>query len=95
MIQRKQRVVLTPVSNMGTAIRTTTLTAKQLRPDTPCSRLILQSKSDNTDVIYIGTDIAQYLELMPGSSIELHVENLDLIYYKSDVAGQSLIYLSM
>ncbi len=49
----------------------------------PCSSLLLQVDPDATEDVFFGSSAAQYMQLVPGSSILLRVSNADLIYVKT------------
>ncbi len=51
--------------------------------------VILQSKSTNSGIIFIGTSGGQFYELFPGDSVPMTISRMDYIYYKGDAAAAS------
>lgn len=61
--------------------------------DHKCVGVLLQSDPDNTDDILIGNVDSQSMQLTPGQSFSLTVENTSIIYAKSVSGTPDLNYL--
>lgn len=69
--------------------------AEELASDTDCSSVTIQAKKSNTDSVYIGDDSDQYLELDPGESISIAVNNLNLLYIDVEVDDEGVNYVGV
>lgn len=72
------------------------LSAIQLGNNAALSGVLLRSLSSNTGIIYVGTSSVSSSNgffLSPGDSIQLPVNNSNLVYLISDVASQCVCYI--
>jgi len=54
------------------------------------NRVLLQARATNTDIIYFGDSVSQYMELAPGQSFVLDIRDLSEVYHKSGSGTQKL-----
>ena len=59
---------------------TSTSAAAIVSSSTPCRAVVLQSDPDNTTDILIGDAASQVIQLTPGQSISLRVDNLNKVW---------------
>ena len=81
----------TQVKEAKTSVTNSTTTATTLSSGS-YSRVLLQARATNTDIIYFGDSASQYMELAPGESVLLHVRDLIEVYHKSGSGTQKLHY---
>lgn len=76
----------------------TAATATALGPTQAVNRVTITALKSNTGSIYIGnssvSSTAYGVELPASGQITLHVDNLDLIYISTSVAGEGVSYIA-
>lgn len=65
--------------------------AEVLSASAGCRKVTLQADVGNTDAIFIGNATSQSIRLEAGQSIDLEVNNLNLIYFKRNGASNQTI----
>jgi hypothetical protein len=63
----------------------------QALTDVNCASVLLQADPDNTVNILIGDSSSQTIELSPGGSLSLQIENASLLYAIRDAAGSPVL----
>lgn len=56
----------------------------------PCASVLLQADPDNTTDILIGDSGAQVIQLVPGASVSLDIENTQIVFHKA-VSGSPVL----
>ena len=63
-------------------------------PSQACSQVLIQNDPDNTVNLLLGNATLQPIDLVPGATVTLNVQNLNVIYYKAASATATLNYLA-
>ena len=66
-----------------------------LASTTAVAAVTIQAKRDNIASVYLGSVAAQYVELAPGQSISIGVNDLALIYVAVDSDADGVNYLAV
>ena len=84
--------------NASVQVIATAGTSVQL-PDTPCRKVLIIAKRQNTGYIYVGgsnvSSITYGAELGATDSIEIEVSNANLIYLDASVSGEGVSYFAI
>lgn len=70
-------------------------TPEQISSNTNCKGVTIQAKKNNTKSVYLGDSDGQYLELSPGESINLMINNLSLVYVSVEVDDEGINYIGV
>lgn len=73
---------------------TVNTTPQALGVSTPCREVLIQAPITNSATVKIGNSTAQYIELAPGDSISIPIDNINKIYAVTSTGTETINWLS-